>query len=266
VNQHLESFRLDLAAQALYEFTSKEYCDWYLEFSKSALQDGTPEQQASTRFTLLHVLERLLRAIHPIMPFITEEIWQRLRAPLGLEGENIMVQAFPAAAPPHDAAADNIASIEWLKAVVQGVRQIRSELDLPPSRPLPIWFQGGDAEDRDRQTRFESLIGRLARVEQFEWKDESTDTSKCAVSLVGNLRLLIPLEGLVDVEAELERLNRRLERAQLDLGKSRGKLDNKKFVAGAPADVVEQERERLAAHEASVQQLLEQIDRMESMR
>jgi len=266
LDRHLESFRLDLAAQVLYEFTWNEYCDWYLEFSKAALQEGSREQQAATRHTLLSVLERLLRAIHPLMPFITEEIWQRLREPLGIDGVSIMTQSYPTARASGARADETIEDVEWLKSVIQGVRQIRSELDLSPSRPLPLWFQGGADPDRKRFERFQAMIARLARVEGFEWKADDTDTSKCAVSLVGPLRLLIPLQGLVDPDAELERLNRRLEGEKANLKKSRNKLDNKRFVEGAPAEVVEQERERLAAHKASVDQLLEQIERMKSMK
>jgi valyl-tRNA synthetase len=266
VDQHLESFRLDLAAHALYEFTWNEYCDWYLEFSKTALHSGSPEQQAATRFTLLNVLERLLRATHPIMPFITEEVWQRLRNPLGIEGESIMTQPFPEPLTDEASAAGIIADIEWLTSAIQGVRQIRSELDLPPSRSLPVSFQGGTQTDREREEEFRTLIAKMARVEGFEWLDDTADTSKCAVALVGALRLLIPLQGLVDADAELQRLNRRLEREKANLAKSRGKLGNKNFVKGAPAEVVEQERNRLISHEASVAQLLEQISRIESIR
>jgi valyl-tRNA synthetase len=266
VEQHLESFRLDLAAQSLYDFTWNEYCDWYLEFSKSALNEGGPEQQAATRFTLMSVLERLLRAAHPIMPFITEEIWQRLREPLSLDGDSIMIQRFPSARKTGDEARETIANVEWLKAVIQGVRRIRSELDLPPSNVLPLWFQGGSDIDRERAGRFEPLIAQLARTEEFAWKDEHADTSACAVALIDSLRVLIPLEGLVDVEAELQRLNRRLERERSDLQKCRSKLDNRKFVNNAPEEVVQQERDRLAAHQESESQLLDQINRMESMR
>ncbi len=267
LNHHLESFRLDLAAQALYDFTWNEYCDWYLEFSKSALHDGTPEQQAATRRTLLSILDRLLRATHPIMPFITEDIWQRLREPLGIEGESIMKQPWPELQEGENTAgSETVESVEWLKSVIQGVRQVRSELDLPPSRSLPLWFQGGDDADRERSRRFEPLIARLARVESFEWQAAEAESSKCAVSLVGSLRLLIPLEGLVDPEAELERLGRRLDREKADLKKSRAKLDNRKFVEGAPSDVVDQERRRLAEHESSVAQLEDQVSRMEALR
>jgi valyl-tRNA synthetase len=266
VDQHLESFRLDLAAQALYDFTWNEYCDWYLEFSKSAMQEGTPEQQAATRFTLLSVLERLLRASHPIMPLITEDIWQRLRDPLRLEGESIMIQPFPTAREEHGDAKETIANVEWLKSVIQGVRRIRSELELPPSKTLPLWFQGGNESDRERAARFKPLIAQMARTEDFKWQNDQADTSTCAVSLVDSLRVLIPLDGLVDVEAELARLDRRLDRERTEIKKCRAKLDNKKFVRGAPEEVVRQERDRLAAHEASETQLLDQVRQMEAMR
>jgi valyl-tRNA synthetase len=262
VEEHLSGYRLDLAAQALYEFIWNEYCDWYLEFSKSTLSTGSPQQQAATRHTLLSILEASLRALHPMMPFITEEIWQRVSAPLGKKGDSIMVQPFPqAGSENHEAESD----IEWLKEIVQGVRRIRSELNLPPGKLLDIWLQSGSAEDRSRHQRFETVVAQLARIQSAAWVDEGADTSQCAVALAGDLKLLIPLKGLVDVDEELTRLNKQLAREQADLGKSEAKLGNSRFVDNAPAAVVEQERERLVTHQANVENLQQQIERLKSL-
>jgi len=263
VEEQFRAYRLDLAAQALYEFIWNEYCDWYLELSKAALQSSDEAASAATRHTLLYVLETSLRALHPIMPFITEEIWQRLRPLLALEGDSIMLQSFPESGPT-DAAAE--ADIEWLKGVVQGVRRIRSELNVPPAKTLDLLFQNGGAADRSRQERFKDEIAQLARAGSFNWVGPETDTAQCAVALVGDLKVLIPLKGLVNVEEELSRLHRQLERETAELKKSEGKLGNSRFVDNAPEAVVEQERQRLATHRGNVENLNAQIRQMEALR
>ena len=263
VETQLAAYRLDLAAQALYEFTWNEYCDWYLELSKATLQSDDEAVRAATRHTLLHVLETCLRTLHPIMPFITEEIWQRVRPLLGLEGDSIMLQAWPAAEQPDAAAEQDVA---WLQDVIQGVRRIRSELDLPPGKKLDVWFTGGGERDRSRQQTFADVLLSLARIQSVEWVEEGPETAQCAVALVGDLKVLVPLKGLVDVDAELARLNKQLEKESAELGKSRGKLGNSRFVDNAPAAVVEQERERLSTHEGNVANLRTQIRQMEALR
>ena len=263
VDEHLTGYRLDLAAQALYEFIWNEYCDWYLEFAKATLNSGSPEQQANTRYTLLSVLETSLRTLHPMMPFITEEIWQRLKEPLGLEGDTIMLQPFPVAGDEVAGAEDDV---DWLKNVIQGVRRVRSELDLPPGKLLDIWMQSGADLDRKRHEMFKSVLFQLGRIQSSQWVENNADSSQCAVALVGDLKILIPLKGLVDVEAELARLQKQLAKEQNDLKKSEGKLGNKRFVENAPEAVVEQERQRLEAHKANTANLNLQIQQMESMR
>jgi len=263
VENQLADYRLDLAAQALYEFTWNEYCDWYLEFAKATLQSSDAAARATTRHTLLTVLETTLRTLHPIMPFITEEIWQRVRPALGIEGESIMLQPFPVPGALDDAAEQDVA---WLKEVIQGVRRIRSELNLPPARMLDVWFQGGGKSDRDRQQRFAGAVGQLARIHSTRWLEGDAATDQCAVALVGDLKILLPLKGLVNVEEELARLNKQLERETLDLRKSEGKLGNRRFVDNAPPEVVEQERQRLAAHRSNVENLNAQLQRLETLR
>ncbi len=263
VEQQLCAYRLDLAAQALYEFIWNEYCDWYLEFAKSILQTGSPSEQSATRHTLLHVLETILRALHPMMPFITEEIWQKVKAPLEIEGDSIMMQPFPAAGSIDRKAEEDI---NWLKEVIQGIRRIRSELNLPPGKPLDVRLQAGTDTDRSRHARFNEILSHLGRIQSAEWITAEADTSQCAVSLVGELKVLIPLKGLVDVEEELARLNKQLAREESDLKKSQGKLGNSRFVDNAPTAVVEQEKQRLTSHQANVENLQIQVRQLESMR
>jgi valyl-tRNA synthetase len=263
VHGHLGDYRLDLAAQALYEFVWNEYCDWYLEFTKPTLQGDDEQARAATRYTLLAVLEKTLRCLHPIMPFITEEIWQKIRPMLDIEGDTIMLQPWPENAPVDEAIEQDV---EWLKSVIQGVRRIRSELNIPPGKPLEIWFQGGNDTDQQRLSRHDLVFSQLARAESSQWVDETADTTECAVSLVGDLKVLVPLAGLIDVKAELSRLRKQLKSEKDHVDRCQAKLANRKFVENAPGEVVEQERQRLAEHQTSLSNLEEQVQKLESMK
>jgi len=263
VNEHLDAYRLDLASQALYEFIWNEYCDWYLELSKPSLQRDEEMLQNATRHTLLTVLEISLRALHPFMPFITEEIWQRVKGPLDISGESIMIQPCPQLTHSDEKAEQDI---NWFKRVLQGIRQIRSELNLAPALKLAVQFQSGDNIDHQRFEQFEPLLAKLGRVRSFAWISDEDDTSNSAVALVGGLKVLIPLGGLVDVKAELLRIEKLMTREQADLERSQAKLANRKFVENAPAAVVQQEKQRLADHQANVERLKGQMQQLESMK
>jgi len=263
VGKQIDNYRLDLAAQRLYEFIWNEYCDWYLELSKPVLQKGTSGEQNATRYTLLYVLERSLRTLHPFMPFITEEIWQRLKAPLGIEGESIMLQPYPAVG---DINAQAEEDIGWLQAVLQGIRNIRAELNVAPGKPLDIAFQGGSQTDQERQVQFANLLKGVGRIDDSQWLESDADTSQYSVALVGDLKVLVSLTGLVDLEDELARLGKLLQREQADLKRSEGKLGNSRFVDNAPPAVVEQEHQRLAVHKTKVAGFLAQIEKLENLR
>ena len=173
VHAQFAAYRFDLAAQALYDFTWNEYCDWFLELAKPALQGGDAAAADSTRHTLLRVLEQLLRLLHPLIPFVTEEIWQAVAPRLGIAGASVSLQAYPEN---RELDADELAAeadVEWLKAVVSQLRRIRSELNLAPARTVPLRLQGGDSADRERIARFESAIRFLTRVESLEWTERS---------------------------------------------------------------------------------------------
>ena len=263
VEEHFGDYRLDLAAQALYEFIWNEYCDWYLELAKATLQSDDAEACANTRYTLLNVLQTSLSTLHPIMPFITEEIWQRVKPLLHIEGDSIMLCPFPQSGSfDPDAEQD----IDWVKDVIQGIRRIRSELNLPPAKLLDVLFQAGKPSDHTRQQAYSGVLSQMAKIQSSNWAGEDADTAQCAVALVGDLKILIPLKGLVDVEEELARLNRQLEKENADLRKSEGKLGNDRFVENAPEAVVEQERQRLDSHRANVENIREQIRQLESLR
>jgi valyl-tRNA synthetase len=262
VSRHINDYRLDLAGQRLYEFIWNEYCDWYLELSKPVLQSGSVEEQNATRYTLLHVLETSLRVLHPIMPFITEEIWQRLREPLALDGETIILQPYPQAGEIDQQAENDIA---WLQQVLQGIRNIRAELNVAPGKPLDIAFQSGSDSDREKQQRFATLLNGLGKISSSQWLDDDADTTEYSVALVADLKVLVSLKGLIDVADELARLRKLLGRELADLKKSEGKLKNSRFVENAPPAVVEQEHQRLAAHKTKIAGFEEQIGKLEQL-
>ncbi|SKC02421.1 valine--tRNA ligase [Luteibacter sp. 22Crub2.1] len=243
VKEQLAAYRFDLASQALYEFTWNEFCDWFLELSKPALNGNDEAAIASTRYTLVHVLETLLRALHPLIPFVTEEIWQNVRPLLGIDGETIMLRPYPEAA---DVEGDDdaTAEVEWVKDVLTGVRRIRAEMNIAPGKVIPLLFADGDAADRARAAKFAAQIAFLGRVETPVWVEGEEPAAAAAV--IGGMRALIPLEGLIDVGAEKARLAKEIARIEGEVRKCEGKLSNANFVANAPAEVVEQERQRIA--------------------
>ncbi|WP_250633918.1 valine--tRNA ligase [Pinirhizobacter soli] len=261
VHAQLAAYRFDLAAQALYEFTWNEFCDWFLELSKPALNGDDTVAIASTRHTLLYVLETLLRALHPMVPFVTEEIWHAVAAPLGLAGDTIMTRAYPEAT---DIAADAAAEaeVEWIKGVLTGLRRIRAEMNIPPGKAIPLLFADGDARDRERSAKFAAQLAFLGRVEPPRWVESKADEPAAAVAVVGTLRVLIPLAGLIDVEAEKIRLAREIARIEGEIRKCEGKLGNANFVANAPAEVVAQERARITDWTAQLEGLREQSGKL----
>ncbi len=243
---HYASYRFDLLAQALYEFAWNEFCDWFVELAKPALNGEDAAAADSTRHTLLYVLEALLRLLHPLIPFVTEELWQQVAPRLGIEGKTISLQPYPVAA---DFAAQDYAQaeidVEWLKSMVSALRRVRSELGVPPSKQIRLLLQAGDANDRALADRYASPISFLLKLESIEWLQPGAAAPASAPAIVGELKLLVPLAGLVDLEAERTRLDKEIKRIQIEIAKCDGKLASDTFVQNAPAAVVEQERKRL---------------------
>ncbi|QDS17315.1 valine--tRNA ligase [Xanthomonas arboricola] len=243
---HYANYRFDLLAQSLYEFAWNAFCDWFVELAKPALNGQDSEAAASTRHTLLHVLEALLRLLHPLVPFVTEELWQQVAPRLGITAATISLQAFPQAGDIDTASyAGAEADVEWLKSMVSALRRVRSELNVPPSKQVRLLLQAGTADDRTRIGRFASQLSFLLKLEAIDWLDAGQDTPPSATAIVGELTLLVPLEGLVDMDAERTRLDKEIKRVEAEIGKCNGKLGNATFVQNAPAVVVEQERARL---------------------
>ena len=262
VTNAIDSYRFDLAAQALYDFVWNEYCDWYLELSKPVLWDenGDPELKKGTRRTLVRVLEATLRLAHPMLPFISEEIWQNIAPLAGIElnpqGDTIMLQPYPVA-DSSQVDQDALADIEWLKAVIVGVRNIRGEMNISPAKALPIYMTKGGANDQRRMQENRQFLSKLASLESITWLDNPEDSPLCATALAGDLEILVPMAGLIDVDAELARLDREIDKNAIEAKKLSGKLSNAKFVDNAPAEVVAKERQKLSDFESSLTQLQE---------
>jgi valyl-tRNA synthetase len=266
VTRHLESFRFDLATQVLYEFVWDQYCAWYLELVKPVLWDeqAALERQRGTRRTLVRVLEVILRLAHPFMPFISEAIWQRIKAQAGVSGETLMLQPWPVANESRvDAAAE--ADIEWVKQLMLGVRQIRGEMKISMAKRIDIIVANATAEDLRRLADFEPLLNKLAKFESVRVLATGEDAPMSATALVGDMQVLVPMAGLIDKAAELARLDKEIQRLQGDVARMAGKLNNAGFVAKAPAEVLEKERIKLADAEQALVSLLEQRKKIERL-
>ncbi|KAG1694893.1 Valine--tRNA ligase [Nymphon striatum] len=266
VSEHFEKYRFDLASKALYEFTWGEYCDWYLELSKPVLfnDEGSDASKRGTRQTLVRVFESLLKLLHPIMPFITEEIWQTIKPLVGNSNDTIMLEPFPIANP--DVIDDaSTADLEWVKTFIIGIRKIRSEMDIPPSKPLPILLQNWTETDK---TRFETnsiFINSLAKIESAQWLTDGEEAPESATALCGDMQILIPLAGLIDKDAEIARLSKEIEKVQKNLAGVEGRLKNPSFTDKAPEAVVNQVRQQAEEQSAALTQLEAQLKKIEAM-
>jgi valyl-tRNA synthetase len=263
VHEHYASYRFDLVTQTLYEFTWYEFCDWYLELTKPVLNDVNANQaeQRATRATLAEVLSALFKLLHPLAPFVTEELWLELCGKLGNDSPTIMLERFPEGGD-FDVDSDAEKEIEWLKAFIAGIRQIRGEMNISPNKLLPVRLAGSSAMDRARVERLRSYIEKLARIEDIDFIDDSTSLRGAATALLGELRILVPLAGLVDVNAEVERLAKQVARSGKDLDSCRRKLENAQFVDNAPPDVVAKERTRAEELGQRIVQLRAQLERL----
>ena len=269
VTRAMEEFRFDHASQALYDFVWNEYCDWYLELSKPVLWDEGASEAAKrgTRRTLVRVLEAILRLAHPMMPYISEEIWQRV-APLAgtLEGDNdsLMAKAWPLA----DEALidqDAIRDIEWLKGVIVAVRNIRAEMNIAPGKPLDALLTKGSEADQARLSANRLFLSKLAKLSSIEWLDDASTAPLSATQLVGDMEVLVPMADLIDKDAELARLSKEIDKQDKLIGGVEKKLANEGFVAKAPAAVIDKERGKLEEYQAARRVLVEQRDKIAAL-
>ena len=263
----IEHYRFDHAAQTLYDFVWNEYCDWYLELSKPVLWDdaSSGELRQGTLRTLLEVLETILRLLHPLMPFITEEIWQNVAPRLGISGDTIMLAEWPDA-DGRQVNAEAEAEMEWLKSIIVAVRTIRSESNIPPGDELTLILGNTVAEDSARVTRHAQALAKLAKVTSITVADPGVEQPPTLSALAGTIQVMVPMAGVIDVEKELARLDKELDRLTAERGRVTGKLSNESFTARAPAEVVEKERMKLADIETSISSVTAQKSKMEELR
>jgi len=260
----IDNYRFDLAAQAIYEFTWNEYCDWYLELAKISLQSNDAALQRGTRKTLLTVLESILRLAHPIMPFITEEIWQRVAPLAGIEADTIMLQPYPVADEAH-IDSNAIAETNWVMNFILGVRRIRGEMNIAPSKPLPIFLQNGSLADQQSLNNNLVYLQKLGRLHSITWLTPNESTPESAIALVGEMKILIPMAGLIDKEAELARLEKEIQKINNDLPRVEGKLNNPAFVDKAPPEVIDKEKAKLADLRSMLNNLEEQQRKIQAL-
>jgi valyl-tRNA synthetase len=259
LNQHLAQYRFDLASQALYDFVWNEYCDWFVELSKLQLRDEalSDVQKAQIRHSLMHILEHILRLAHPFMPFISEEIWLAMRPLTGCTEPTLMHRPYPQFEKARvDAAAE--ADVSWMQSLVTAVRTLRAENNIAPSKPIELILQTDEATPKARVAAYEGLLMGLTRCTSVAWLSQADSTPAAATQVLGEVRVLVPLAGLVDVGAELSRLDKQIEKQQAQQAQLENKLGNERFVAQAPPEVVAQAREKLAELNAQTELLQQQ--------
>jgi valyl-tRNA synthetase len=266
VARHIEAYRFDLASRELYEFIWNDYCDWFIELSKPVINSerASAGQKRGARRTLIRVLEAWLRLLHPIMPFITEELWQKVAPLAGKQGDTIMRQPYPK---PDANKIDQTAmqELEWVKKFIMGVRQIRSEMDIKPGKALPVICQNASKSDQQKIENNRDLLIALARLESIDCLKADEQAPESATSLVGDMRLLIPLAGLIDKDAEMQRLQKKMQKHEQEIQRLEGKLNNEKFVANAPTEVVNREKGKLADAQSALASLQAQAVRISAI-
>ncbi len=260
----LNSYRLDLAAQVIYDFIWNEYCDWYIESVKIGLKNTGEASARGTRNTLVTVLESTLRLAHPIIPFVTEEIWQKVAPLAGKTGETIMLQPYPN---PESIETDKSAvdEMNWVMEFILGIRRIRGEMNIPPGKLLPILLENGTDQDRSFLSRNEPLLFGIGRIESVVWLGEKEKAPESAIALVHHLKILIPFSGLIEKEAELTRIEKEMQKRNKDLARIEGKLNNPKFIEKAPTSVIEKEQSRLDEIHLALASLAEQAEKIRSL-
>ena len=260
----MDTYRFDIAASTLYKFTWDQFCGWYIELTKPILLQGNEEQQRGTRHTLVTVLESLLRLMHPIIPFITETIWQDVSPLANCHSPTIMNQAYPQ----YDASkvdATAMQDLEWVKGFVLAIRTIRGEMDIAPSKALPVLLRNVSSEDIRRLEENAMFLNSIAKLETVTILNNDDSAPACATSLLGSLEIMIPMAGLIDKGAELARIAKALDKLEKDFARTKGKLANEKFVSNAPEAVITKEKAKLADFTMQIGKLHEQRSRIESI-
>ena len=262
VEKHLADYRLDLMSQTLYDFVWHDYCDWYLELSKPLLENSSTKEGCES--TLLKVLSETLVLLHPIIPFITEEIFEQAQKLQNHSDEKLISKKFPSAEKKFfNSEAES--EIEWLKEFILGIRKIRGEMNISPRKPLNCFIKNFNSKDKAFLENNKSIIFALAKLENIEMLEKNKEEPKSAIALVGEMKILIPLAGLIDKEAEKERLNKEIDKLIKLQTQFSTKLNNEKFISGAPSEVIKKEQDKLKSVENSLKELEEQIKKIFSI-
>ncbi len=259
VEKHLKDYRLDLMSQELYEFVWGDYCDWYLELSKPLLADE--KTKAGTQATLIKVLNEMVTLLHPIIPFITEEIFEQCNTILDKDNQSLITQAYPQVESQLISEQSEM-EIKWLQTFILGIRQIRGEMNIPPNKPLNCFVQNFNKTDEVYLNKYINILNTLSKMATIDKLATNDEAPESATALVGEMKILIPLAGLIDKEQEAARLNKEIEKLKKQKMVSEGKLNNKKFVSSAPEAIVNTEKERLASAESAITDLSEQLKKM----
>ena len=266
VDLAMESYRFDLASQQLYEFIWNEYCDWYVELSKPTLWDEekNPENAQATRFVLIFILEKTLRLLHPFMPFITEEVWQKIAPLISINGQSIMMESYPTYDRKNiDEEAEE--HIEWLKGVILSIRNIRGEMDISPAKSINILLRNGSLTDKERMEIHKPYLQKLAKLKDISWLEDGHEAPASATQRFDELEILVPLEGLIDVDAERSRLMKEINKLLSGLKAVETKLNNKKFVNNAPSSIVVKEREKKNQISSTLESFETQLKNLEGL-
>ncbi|MBN1684350.1 MAG: valine--tRNA ligase [Gammaproteobacteria bacterium] len=266
VHEHFKDYRFDQLAQVLYEFTWHEYCDWYLELSKAVLTDAASSEaeRQETQYVLISVLETILRLLHPLMPFLTEDLWQSVAQLLGKSDKTIMLETYPIA---EKALVNKCAEsdFQWIETIVTAIRNIRSEMNISPSKTLGLFLYKGTDSDQKRLDQYGTLLQSLGKLSEIRWLSEKETPPLSATALCGKMELHIPMAGLIDRDAEMARLKKEIEKFTQDLAISKNKLSNPHFVNNAPKEIVGKERDRAKKAEMALVQFKQQLKKIEKM-
>ncbi|WP_427834960.1 valine--tRNA ligase [Actinobacillus pleuropneumoniae] len=260
----LSQYRFDLAANAIYDFTWNEFCDWYLELTKPVFANGTEAQKRGASQTLVRVLEKLLRLAHPIMPFITEEIWQKVKGFAGIDADTIMLQPFPKVVKSElDESAEM--QIGWIKELIIAVRNIRAESNIAPSKGLEFLVRNVSDEQRKILAENDRLLKAMAKLDSVQVLSADENAPLSVAKLVGNVEVLIPMAGFINKEAELARLTKEIEKMRGEITRIENKLGNEAFVAKAPEAVIAKEREKMQEYQNGLEKLQTQYQAIENL-
>ena len=262
VQKHLTDYRLDLMSQTLYEFVWHDYCDWYLELSKPLLDNSKTKEGCES--TLFKVLNETLILLHPIIPFITEEIFEQSQKIQSQSNNKLISQSFPEAQ--KELFDDNAeAEINWFKGFILGIRKIRGEMNIPPGKPLPCFIKNFNDQDKTYIDSNKSTLSTIAKLDSIELLTPQDEEDDSAIALVGEMKILIPLAGLIDKSAEQDRLNKEIEKLHKLRSQFSAKLSNEKFINGAPEAIINNEKEKLASTESALKDLEQQLGKISNL-